>query len=935
MNARRLRLTGFMSLCVVAGMSIFMSVPALAAPQEPETGQPTEVTNTTALLHGTLNPHNYETDDWYFAYNTGASCTGGSTTPIEHFEFEVFDAPVRVRITGLAPNAKYMVCFVERNQADETTVGSPVSFTAKPEAPILEGESFSNVGSTSATLQAQVNPEGTPSTYYFEYGTSTAYGSLTPVSSLGSSTGGVQATLEGLQPDTVYHFRVVTTNDSDQTTVGFDKSFTTFPAGVLGLPDGRSFEVVSLLGNGDTSVVEPIGIGQHDNLANTRLPFRAADDGSGLAYVGTPPAVGGNGSVGDGKGNEYLARRSAAGVWTTASIQPGGLRSPTYQAFSSDLSVGILDSNEALTATAPGEQYDVLYSNNTHDGSYHPFFTTVPSHRSHLEFETPNVNEIQAERLAYVGASSDLSHLLFEANDTLTAEAVDGGPAANNLYDSVDGRLRLVNVLPDGSTDPNATFGSSVSEGGAQPQPDFDHVISDNGSRIFWTDLNTGNLYMRENDTQLQSPVGPKDECTVPADACTVQVDTSQGPGSSGGGLFLTATQDGSRVLFTDESRLTVDSTAAPQAPDLYEYEVQNGRLVDLSVDANTGEHADVQGLLGASEDDSYVYFAAGGALAGGAAHQTCQEESRSMCNVYVLHEGEAPRLVATVLTYQDGGLHGAGGGVAVGDWQFDLGARTARVTPDGAHLIFESTVDLTGYQSDGQKEISEIYMYDSGSGELSCVSCNPSGAPTAGGVELRVSYSNSYMLRDVSGNGDRVFFDSEEALVPRDTNGHVDVYEWEHEGVGSCRREKGCLYLLSDGTSADTSFFLDASENGNDVFISTRAQLVPLDQNEVFDAYDVRVDVPEAAASPVCVGSGCQGVPGAPPIFATPSSVTFDGVGNFLPAAPKAVKSKSKPTKCKRGFVKKGRKCVRRKAKRTKAGGVERRDKGSTRRSK
>jgi hypothetical protein len=112
-------------------------------------------------------------------------------------------------------------------------------------------------------------------------------------------------------------------------------------------------------------------------------------------------------------------------------------------------------------------------------------------------------------------------------------------------------------------------------------------------------------------------------------------------------------------------------------------------------------------------------------------------------------------------------------------------------------------------------------------------------------------------------------------------------VYEWEHDGAGSCRRAAGCIYLLSGGASTSPSYFLDASASGNDVFIVTRAQLVSADKNEMLDAYDVRVGASEPPAAPACMGSGCQGLPGPPPTFATPSSSTFTGAGNYPPAPP------------------------------------------------
>ena len=482
----------------------------------------------------------------------------------------------------------------------------------------------------------------------------------------------------------------------------------------------------------------------------------------------------------------------------------------------------------------------------------------------------------------------------------------------------LNGQLEAVSVLPDGRPDANATVAGSLSG-------DRERVISDDGSRIFWTDGTTKDLYVRENDTRPQSPLGPKDECTVPADACTVEVDASQGPGANGGGVYWTASSDGSKVFFTDENQLTDDSTAAAGAPDLYEYDVQDGALADLSVDSHTGEHANVVGVLGASEDGSYVYFAAGGALASGATPQGCPPEEEGKygerCNVYVIHEGEEPRIVATV------GNHDGEGGTGdnapewnpPGDWTPGLGARSAQVTPNGQHLVFESIEDLTGFDT---KEGREIYIYDFGSG-LTCVSCNPSDAPSFIGAypyyphgELARSNNSTYVLRDMSADGDQVFFDSKEALVPQDENGLEDVYEWERDGSGSCGREKGCLYLLSGGTSTDVSEFVDASENGDDVFLETRAQLVPQDRGEVFEVYDARVDAPQQPTPPACTGTGCQGVPGAPPIFATPSSVTFNGIGNFPPPPP-PTKVTKKTVKCPKSKKLRDGKCVKRKGKR------------------
>jgi hypothetical protein len=195
-------------------------------------------------------------------------------------------------------------------------------------------------------------------------------------------------------------------------------------------------------------------------------------------------------------------------------------------------------------------------------------------------------------------------------------------------------------------------------------------------------------------------------------------------------------------------------------------------------------------------------------------------------------------------------------------------------------------------------------------------------GSPLFDVVVLPNSNNSTYALRDLSADGDRVFFESTEGLVPdvaneqapapEDTNGLTNVYEWERGGSGSCTSATSCLYLLSGGTSTDLSFFLDASESGNDVFIGTRAQLVPQDRGETFEVYDARADAPQQLTPPACSGSGCQGVPSAPPIFATPSSVTFNGIGNFSPPPVIEPKRKSKPAKCRKGFVTRKDKCVK-----------------------
>ncbi len=435
-------------------------------------------------------------------------------------------------------------------------------------------------------------------------------------------------------------------------TMGGGLSLTSAPA-LAAVPDGRVYEMVTPTENHDSDVYVPRGLPtifvENAGEFETRLPFQVAENGEAVAYVGSP-TVEGTGETGFNLGNEYLARRLPGGGWgASVNLQPAGVNSAFYQAFSPNLTAGILESgsNEEpevapLSALAPGGGYSVLYSHAFEKEGYQPFFIAKPSNRAPGEFKTANVPRIYSRaplEVAFAGASGDFSRLLFEANDAFAGTgAVDGGAEENNLYESAGGKLSLVNVLPDGSTEPNATFGATAFRRPEINLPDFENVISDDGSRIFWTDLNPGkeNLYVSEG-------VGSSSERTV-------QVDASHVPGGvGGGGRFWTASKDGSRVFFTDSEAAELTSDTRPgSGQNLYMYEVPTGQLTDLTAAAD----AEVEGVVGEGEtpDDEYtIYFAAKGVLDENANSIGAKAEAGAD-NLYVVSEGHPPKFV-TVLS--------------------------------------------------------------------------------------------------------------------------------------------------------------------------------------------------------------------------------------------------------------------------------------------
>src|ERR1700722_7871735 len=144
------------------------------------------------------------------------------------------------------------------------TFGSTFALAASP---AIEAESFFDIGSGSATLNAIVNAQRVLTNYVFEYGKSGeacfASSSCTRTSSASvGATGegvGVSIQLGALESSTTYEFRAIASNASGDTTVGTLETFKTLPVGLLGLPDSRGYEMVTPPDNEDADVYIPEG----------------------------------------------------------------------------------------------------------------------------------------------------------------------------------------------------------------------------------------------------------------------------------------------------------------------------------------------------------------------------------------------------------------------------------------------------------------------------------------------------------------------------------------------------------------------------------------------------------------------------------------------------------------------------------------------------
>ncbi len=758
-----------------------------------------------------------------------------------------------------------------------------------PTTPVLGKELAAEVGSSKAKLGAVVNPGGIDASYIFEYGITAAYGNKLPFPEGDAGTGvklkTVWATASDLAPGTMYHYRVVVTNalgsvvGSDETFMTETSAQTSCPNESLrtgfsaGLPDCRAYELVT---PPSTSSAQPDPGGLKENSFVLEGNF-AGRSGERMAYRATDVLPGSQSA-----GAYYIAERGPGG-WSSVNEMPAENYYQGYQctktggraiAYSADLTKGILQvgGNQVIgEATEPGHYNEF---GGGCGGTAPELVSGEPRGAENLvvrdnadgAYKLVNVTPsgVTPTNAKFLGASVEGNHVIFEERAKLTSDALND---VENLYEWNEGIVRLV----------------TLSQNGTPVEGKFAGISADGSDVLFAAE---GNLYARVDGAE------------------TVQVDASQAGGSGGGGVFVHASADGSRVLFTDDASSDLTgNTVAGSGTNLYEYDRRSKELVDLTPAAK----AEVLQGTDASEDGSYVYFAVEGVLTGAEENEHGETAQSGQSNLYLRRGGKT--------TF-----------IATGACQ---GTNCRRVSGSGAFYAFESKKRLTGYDNTDAITASldpEIYLYDAATNSLACASCDPSGeAPSGGGAfmepALRGPETPHYLAED-----GRIFFETSEALLPADSNGQADVYEYEANGTGGCAQSEGCLHLISTGTGSTPTLFIDASASGNDVFILDTQALIPLaGTQEARAIYDARVDggFTESVSPPACTNAdSCRtaAVP-QPSIYGAPSSQTFEGAGNLPPAAKLQSKKKTKSKKCGKGRVKRNGRCVKPNRRGSKAG--------------
>ncbi len=661
---------------------------------------------------------------------------------------------------------------------------------------------------TSVKLHLEAYPEGLATTVRFEYVSQGAYeanlaagregfaGAVRLPATGGTSIGAGSAEAEvarqvtGLVPNGTYRYRALAFNSAAPGgAVGPEHALTTEEvAAVFSLPDSRGWEMVSPV---DKNGGQIQGFGA--NYGGDVL--QAATGGGEVTYSSSSSF--GQGAQGAPAASQYLGGREAS-TWSvnnvTAPQSSGAEPSPgsgvPFRLFSPDLSSAIVFSGgDCLTPGSGCANPSPPVGGSGAPAGYQDFYLRDDGTGTYRALITQaNAPALalspEAFSVSLAGATPDLTHVVLSTCARLTPDAseVSEGAGCNqaerNLYEWSGGALRLINPSP----------GAALAAGMG--------AVSSEGNRVYFTTLEDGALHLLEGaQTKLVSPAGS----------------------------FQVASSDGSVAFFLE-------------AAHLYRYQAASEAITDLT------PGGEVQGVLGASADGSYLYF-------------------KTPSGIELWHAGA----ITTVTS-----------GLALPS-SFPPATGTARVSADGTHLAFLSGASLTGFDNlDASTKApdTELFLYDAAAKTLSCASCNPSGARPVGSASVPGAIANGegplatqvYKPRVLSAGGNRLFFDSSDALALQDTNGVQDVYEWEAQGSGTCSKPGGCIGLLSSGRDSEASSFVDASASGGDAFFLTAAALVPSDPGSS-DLYDAR----EGGGFPIpptpvpCTADACQPLISAP----------------------------------------------------------------------
>ena len=811
-----------------------------------DTQDATGVDQSNATLHGVLNPDGMSTT-YHFEY--GLTTDYRQSTPDLDPGSGTSDVPVQATVSNLQPGKLYHFRLAATNALGTTF--SPDRTFKTTSRPQVGGVQATELSSTGATLNARINPENSATTYHFEYGPTPTYGSSVPATDepVGSddTEHQISVPITNLQAGVTYHFKVVATNEwgsseSDDTTFSFappacPNAHVREQTGSNFLPDCRAYELVSPAKQGaavfwpaNETVDFGSGFGLQSELDVAAWPQYTgyATNPARFTFYGGLGAVPGL-DVPNSLLDTYLATRTNGGWVTTFPGIKGSETLYTGRRICSESLDTCLDHvvTDQLGGAWPSEDAPYVFDAKGDKVGRWP----------------TNVNAIKGGATFFGDQqpSPDFTHFVFSSRDLAFAP---GGLNATpgSAYDN-DIANRTVTII---SKQPN---GENLPKGGGDKYEVITFPasgISHDGSHILMQTAGSDgafNLFMRVDDS--------------------VTYDVSRNHGVN----YIGMTKDGSKVLFSAVQQI-VPAEDHDTSLDIYEWDEQ-GDTVKLISTGNGNGNSDAcnteytsqcaaqpldteRGLKGgygqfSPEDAQFMVPGIDSRLAieNGAVFFYSPENLDpskpgvpNERNLYLSRNGQV-RLVATL----------------------DPGTKVSRIqiSPDGLHAAFVTSARLTGYDNHGFKE---MYTYNATTEAIRCASCNPSGAAPTSNVQA--SQGGPFMSDD-----GRSFFATREALVPQDTDGIIDVYEFvggrpQLITTGTGTRDFGASGLVQIFFVPEHIGLEAVSHDGTDVFFTTYDTLVQQDQNgNVIKFYDARTNggfEPPPPLAPCAAADECHG---------------------------------------------------------------------------
>jgi hypothetical protein len=483
---------------------------------------------------------------------------------------------------------------------------------------------------------------------------------------------------------------------------------------------------------------------------------------------------------------------------------------------------------------------------------------------------TPSPTLTNVDRYSYLGASADLSHVLFSTEPGYRWPFDGTVGEAHTLYEylgSGNSAPSLVGVSGGvGSTELVSQCGTLLGSGASGS---VYNAVSASGARVFFTAVG-------KDDHECAGRQPPVDELLAreegpsPGEVRTVAISeptlahcsASPSPPCADA-HFEGASEDGSKVFFTSAQKLL--SEAAEGTANLYEYDFDAATGENLVLASAGGTSAEVQGVARISEDGSHVYFVAKGVLsttANSAGALAAQGED----NLYVYErDAQFPAGRTSFIAMLSPADEA--------DWA-RADDRPVLASQNGRYLVFTSQADLL--DEGVASGVAQVYQYDAQTGTLVRASVGGfevdsplDGATLA--TEQADAFDSPTAAVGLSAPEDgAVFFASPRVMTSRAGNNPANalgepvpnVYEYREGAVG----------LISPGVSSMAEGsdvrLLGSDPAGVDVFFTTADRLSWQDTDTQEDIYDARVEggFPEPATRPPCEAIDACRAPQSPP---------------------------------------------------------------------